>query len=283
MESKTPIREVVYTAESTLRRPSQLIKTMVGDLLASRELAWRLLSRNLNVRYRRSALGPLWVLMPPLSLAIIFTFLRGAGVVTFRDTNIPYPVFVVLGVVLWQLFITSINLPLRAMKSAQSLIRTIRLPIEALILAQVGETLFDLAFQLAVVGVMMIIFKVAPTFYILLAPIPILILFALGLGMGLLLVPLGTLYSDVSTGIPIVTRFWFFLTPVLYPPPTEWPYVLLTDFNPVTPPLVAARSLITEGRLHNPGAFAIVAVLSVALLLFGWLVYRLSVPILVER
>jgi lipopolysaccharide transport system permease protein len=49
--------EVVYTPDSQLRRPRQLVRSMVADLLASRELAWRLLVRNISAQYRQSLLG----------------------------------------------------------------------------------------------------------------------------------------------------------------------------------------------------------------------------------
>jgi lipopolysaccharide transport system permease protein len=284
MESKRSLPVVVYTAESSLRNPKQLLKGMVKDLLASRELGWRLLVRNISVRYRQSLLGPVWTFMPPLATAIAFTLLRSSGVIEIGNTQVPYPFYVVVGVVLWQLFTNSLNLPLKAMKSAQALIKTIKMPIEAIILSSVGELLFDQAINFSIMILLLFFFKIPLTFGILLMPFAIILLMSLGLGLGLLLVPVGSLYTDIPSAIPIITQFWFFLTPVIYTPPTKFPYSLLTNLNPVSPLLVGARSLLSQGTLGgDPAPFFIVSGLAMLLLLFGWVLYRLSIPILIER
>lgn len=189
MESKRSLPVVVYTAESSLRNPQRLLRDMVQDLLASRELAWRLLVRNISVRYRQSLLGPVWTFMPPLATAIAFTLLRSSGVIEIGNTQVPYPFYVVVGVVLWQLFTNSLNLPLKAMKSAQTLIKTIKMPIEAIILSSVGELLFDQAIHFSILILLLVFFKIPLTFGILLAPFASVLLLGLGLGLGLLLVP----------------------------------------------------------------------------------------------
>jgi lipopolysaccharide transport system permease protein len=284
MESKRSLPVVVYTAESSLRNPKQLLKGMVKDLLASRELGWRLLVRNISVRYRQSLLGPVWTFMPPVATAIAFTLLRSSGVIEIGDTQVPYPFYVVVGVVLWQLFTNSLNLPLKAMKSAQTLIKTIKMPIEAIILSSVGELLFDQAINFSIMVLLLFFFKIPLTFGILLMPFAIVLLMSLGLGLGLLLVPVGSLYTDIPSAIPIITQFWFFLTPVIYTPPDRFPYSLLINLNPVSPLLVGARSLLSQGTLGgDPAPFFIVSGLSMLLLLFGWVLYRLSIPILIER
>lgn len=284
MEPSRSLPEVVYTADSTLRKPKQLLTQMVKDLLASRELAWRFFLRNIRTRYRRSLLGPLWTFIPPLVTALTFTLLRSTGVVEIGETNIPYPLYVMFGMVLWQLFLDSLNLPLRAMKSGQALIKTIKLPIEALILAAMGEMLFDRGVQILILAVFFLIFRVPVDIVgTLLSPLPMLLLLLLGIGLGLWLVPIGALYSDVSSAIPLVTRLWFFLTPVIYPPPTNWPYSLLSDLNPVSPPLSAARDLVILGKVENPLMLGIVTLITLAVVAVGWVLYRLSVPILIER
>ena len=50
----------LYTAKSEIRHPLQLFQSMGRDLLASRELAWRLLVRDIKAQYRQSILGILW-------------------------------------------------------------------------------------------------------------------------------------------------------------------------------------------------------------------------------
>jgi lipopolysaccharide transport system permease protein len=110
-----------------------------------------------------------------------------------------------------------------------------------------------------------------------------LVLVLLGTTFGLLLTPVGVLYTDIVQGLAVITGLWFFITPVIYPPPTSYPFSLLAILNPVSPILVGARDLATQGVLNNPVPFIVVTSSMFVLLGVTWVVYRLAFPILVER
>ena len=63
---------VTYTPESKLCSPVVMAKEMWKDLLASKELAWRLMVRDISAQYRQSVLGILWAFLPPIATALIF-------------------------------------------------------------------------------------------------------------------------------------------------------------------------------------------------------------------
>jgi lipopolysaccharide transport system permease protein len=128
-----------------------------------------------------------------------------------------------------------------------------------------------------------IAFRIPITWGLALSPFAILMLILLGIFIGLLLTPIGMLYTDISSGLAIVTNLWFFATPVVYPPPQSFPFSLLATLNPVSPLLAAARDLATGGILENAGAFAVVSAFTIVGLVFAWIMYRLSLPILIER
>jgi lipopolysaccharide transport system permease protein len=274
---------IVVTPESQLRRPYVLLRQMGQDLLNSRELAWQLLYKAISIRYRQAALGPLWAFLPPIVVALTSTLIRNSGVIAVRDTPVPYPLYVMFATALWLLFARSFEMPLKAMQSGMQLLRTIRMPIEGVLLAAAGELLFDQAIQFLVLAGVFLAFKVQLSWYALLAPLAALSLMVLGTGLGLFLVPIGTLYTDVGSTVPFLTRFWFFFTPVLYPPPTQWPYSMLVELNPVTPLLTGVLDLAIQGRMSNPIGFVMVSALAFVLLFVGWVIYRVAIPILVER
>ena len=276
--------EVTYTHRSRLRQPSLLLQDIWQDLLASRELAWQLIYRKINMRYRQSLLGPLWAIIPPVLAALTSRVLQQSGVVDVRTMEgLPYPLYVMFATVLWQLFSRSLDMPLRAMKEGLALLRTIQVPVEGLMLSGIGELLFDQGIQILV---LVLVFAFAPV-SISWGAVPalgaVLLLMLLGISIGLFLVPFGSLYTDVSSALPYLTRFWFFLTPVLYPPPEQWPYSLLVKLNPVTPLLVGVIDLTTTGQLKDPLLFTIVSIATIVLFLVGWVIYRVAVPLLVER
>lgn len=274
---------VVYTPESQLRKPGLLLRSMWRDLRASRELAWRLFVRDISARYRQSLLGVLWAFLPPIVIGLVFIILQSKKVVNFGETDIAYPVFVLVGTTLWQLFADSLNAPLKSVTRAKAMLAKINFPREALIVSAFYDVLFSLLIKSIVLVGVFIFFQVQVTWGLLLAPLAILMIIVLGMTLGLLLTPLGMLYTDVSSGLVVLTQFWFFLTPVIYPPPQSFPYSLVATLNPVSPLLIGARDLATKGVLENVGPFLFISGLTFVVLLFAWLMYRISLPIMIER
>ena len=281
MNKEVPI--IVYTAGSNVKSFSTMVKEMWCDLKASRELAWRLMIRDISAQYRQSLFGIVWAFLPPIVTALIFIVLNSRQIVTIGETPIPYPVFAIFGTVLWQVFVFSLNAPLRIVTAAKSLLTKINFPKEVLIVSCIGQALFNLGIKLLILMAVCIVFKIPLTWGIPFSLLCMVLLVLLGITFGLCLIPLGLLYMDVSHGLTILTTLWFFITPVVYPPPTTFPFTLLTTLNPVSPILVGARDLATRGVLHNPGSFFIVTFLMLSLLMVIWIVYRLAMPILVER
>jgi lipopolysaccharide transport system permease protein len=281
-ENKT-LPLVVYSPESQMRSPGRLFRSMWEDLKASRELAWRLFVRDFSARYRQSVLGIFWSFLPPIVMGLIFIILQSKNVINLGEVDIPYPVFVLVGTTLWQLFTESLNAPLRSVTSAKPMLAKINFPREALIASAFYEILFSLFIKSFILVGVFIIFKVKITPAILLAPLAILMLILLGITLGLLLTPIGVLYTDISNALMIGTQLWFFVTPVVYPAPQTFPYSLIATLNPVSPFLIGARDLMTKGVLTNVKPFLVVSILTFMALLVAWVIYRLALPIIIER
>jgi lipopolysaccharide transport system permease protein len=256
---------------------------MWSDLLASRELAWCLAVRDIKAKYRQSLLGVVWAFLPPVAIALLFVAVNRAGVINVGETAIPYPAFVLFGTTLWYIFFRSLTTPLDAIRAGKAMLVKINFPREAIALSALGQALFDAGIRLVILGAVFVIFQLPLTWGLLLAPLAVLMLVLLGTMIGLLLTPLGVLYTDVTSALSTIGPIWLLLTPVVYPPPDRWPYSLIVDLNPVSPLLVGARDLATRGVLVDPLAFAIVSGLTVLGLLVVWVLYRISIPILIER
>src|SRR6476660_9754286 len=84
--SELPV--TTYTPKSPLREPTRLLQSMRRDLAASRELAWRLFVRDVSAQYRQTALGYVWVFIPPLVASLPFIYLNQHGIMKVGDTPI---------------------------------------------------------------------------------------------------------------------------------------------------------------------------------------------------
>lgn len=274
---------VVYSADSQMHSPRMLARCMWHDLINSRELAWRLFVRDFFARYRQSVLGIFWAFLPALLSGIVFIILQAKNVVNFGSFDIPYPVFAIIGTTLWQIFSESINAPLRAVQNGKSMLSKINFPREALIVSAFYEVLFSVAIKSVIILAVMVYFEMPLCFGLLFSIPAVLTLILLGFALGLFLTPLGMLYSDIGSALAIFLQFWFFVTPVVYSPPESFPYSLISTLNPVSPLLVGTRDLMTKGVLLDAPLFMMISACSVVGLLMAWVVYRVAMPIIIER
>jgi len=260
-----------------------MVRQMGHDLLASRELAWRLMVRDISAQYRQSFFGVIWAFVPPLITAATLTFARSAGVVNIGDTDIPYPAYVMFSMALWQTFTEALMGPIQAVTAAKPMLAKINFPREAIVLAKLGEVFFNFAIKLLLIVALFLWFRIPVPWTVVLAPVALVHLIAFGTAIGLWLAPLGALYQDVTKALPLIISPWLLLTPVVYPPPQSGAFGAIVQLNPVTPLLVTTRDLATIGTVSNPMGFWLASGLTLVLLLLGWLLYRLAMPFIVER
>jgi lipopolysaccharide transport system permease protein len=275
--------EIVHTPESRIRHPKQLGREMVHDLLASRELAWRLLVRDLSSQYRQSFLGIFWAFVPPIVAAVGLTLASNAKILNVGETDLPYPAYVMFSMALWQTFVESLNGPVQAVIAAKPMLARINFPREAIILSQIGQVGFNFGIKLILIVAMFLWFQIPVAWTVILAPVALIHLIALGTAIGLLLAPIGTLYEDVSRGLTLLVSAWLFFTPVIYPPPQTGLFATLVQWNPVTPLLVTVRELATVGAVSDPLRFWLASLLAIGGLLLSWLTYRIAMPFVIER
>jgi lipopolysaccharide transport system permease protein len=275
--------DVTYTPDSLLRRPRFLLWTMWHDLLASRELAWRLMVRDISAKYRQSVLGIAWAFIPPIAMAVGFTLASEANIVNVGKTDFPYPAYVMFSTALWQTFVESLNGPVEAVTKAKPMLARVKFPREAVILAKVGEVFFNFMIKLVLIIGLFIWYRIPVSWTLIIAPVALVHLIMLGTLFGTLLSPLGVLYQDVQKGLTMVTGFWLFLTPVVYSVPESGLFGFFVQLNPVTPLLVTTRELATTGIISEPVSFWVVSVLTWIGLFLTWIAFRVALPYVIER
>jgi lipopolysaccharide transport system permease protein len=256
---------------------------MLRDIVICRELAWRLFVRNISSRYRHTLFGYVWAFLPPIMTAGVFVSLQRAGYFTVGQTQVPYGLFVLTGLILWQAFADGVNAPLRLVQQSHSILTKVNFPREALVLAGVGEVLFACLIRLVLLVMALIWFGVSPPWAALWFPFGVLTLIGMGIALGLLITPVAILYHDVGQTLPFALYLWMFLTPVIYPVPASWAGNYLVLLNPVSTVLDTTRDWLLSGSPQYLSGFVAVGGLTVLALLAGWFLYRLALPILIER
>lgn len=275
--------KVFEPSNSTKKGFGSLVREMFKDFWSSRDLAWRLFVRDKKAEYRQSLLGILWAFITPLTNALIWIFLSASGAIVIPGTGIPYPLFVFLGTMIWSIFTESVNLPLSQTNAARNLISKINFPKEAILMSGFYKTLFNSGIKLIIVVLALIVFKINPGFNFLLFLLMLLFTIAFGISLGLVVAPFGMLYKDVGRAMPMALTFLMYLTPVVYKGTKISALQNFLDLNPLTPIVNSARNLATGGWFENPAYLIMIFFFMLIVGFIGWVFYRVSIPIIVER
>ncbi|BDI23381.1 ABC transporter permease [Herbiconiux sp. L3-i23] len=240
-----------------------------------RQILWLLTSRDLRVRYSTSALGYLWSILDPLVMAGIYWFVftqvfqRSVG----ED---PYIVFLLSALLPWMWFNGAVSDSTRAFLREAKLVRSTKIPrtiwVNRLVLSKGIEFLFSIP----VLAAFAIFGGAELTPWVALFPLAILLQAILTAGIGLIVAPLVVFFRDLERATKLALRFLFYASPIIYST-TNLPESLhfWAAFNPLSGIFAMYRAAFFPGELDW---FLIVvsAVMSVAFLLIGLLVFRRS-------
>jgi len=181
----------------------------------NRALLRELVVTDFKLRYQGSALGYLWSLLRPLFLFVILyvvfvKFLKTGG-------GIPhFPVYLLLGIVMWNFFSEMTSQSLSSIVSRGDLIRKIRIPRWIIVLSSSISALINFFLNLIIVVVFMAINHVDIMRTIVLFPAILLQVYIFSLGVSLFLAASFVKYRDVSYIWEVVMQALFYLTPILY-------------------------------------------------------------------
>jgi len=284
MEISKTLPVTVYTPQSDLRDLRTLFGDMWRDLCASRELAWRLFVRNITAGYRQTFMGYFWAIMPPLGTTGLWVYLNSQKVLTVQQPDIPYPIYVLTGTVLWSTFVEALHSPMGMVNESRGMLAKVNFPREALLLTGFYQVVWSLLIRIVILGGVFLCYGVVPTMPVLLVAVVCtfgMILF--GMMLGLLLTPVSLLFGDIGHALAGAAQIWMYLTPVVYVAPQSGLAATLCRWNPMTHLLVMTRDLLTMGTLTHWEPSLVILSATMAMLLVGWVLYRIAMPHLIER
>jgi lipopolysaccharide transport system permease protein len=277
------LRVRVMTPHSGLDAFRDAIDSLRGNFSQARQLAWRFFVRDTKADHRQSLLGYFWLVFPALANTLVWVFLNHQRVIQIDTGSVPYPLFVLSGVILWTAFNASLMAILNVVGSARAFLGKVNFPNEALVYSALLKALLD-GF-LAALMVIPALFLFADQFRaeVILFPIALLTSIAAGSALGLVMLPVAALYNDIGRGIQLILRFAFFLAPVIFALPGSGIARSIMLLNPATPIIATGRDWLTGSGEAMPAGFAIVLFASVILLSVGLIIYKVALPHLIER
>lgn len=266
-----------------MRHPVRMVRDMFNDLIAGRELAWRLAVRDIQAQYRQAVLGLLWAFILPLTHTMTWIFLSGTGIVSLKETSLPYPIYVFTGTMIWAIFMDAVNAPLQQTLAAKQMLTKINFPREAIVVSGIYQTLFNAGIKIVLLLITLMIMGIYPGWTLIWFPLGIVSLILAGTVLGLLLTPVGVLYTDIGKSLPLLMQFLMYLTPVVFSiPDSGWAAKIYT-INPLTPLIVTTRNWLIGLSAYKSDHFMLINLMIIVSLMVVWIIYRTAMPILIER
>ena len=189
-----------------------------------------------------SHLGWLWWILEPLLFMMVYTFI---ALVVFQRSMPYFPVFVFIGLTVWQFFNRNVTQSVTLMRHSRGIIRKVYIPKQMLMLEALSVNAFKSLLSLALVFVLMPFFKVPFPVRVwqILPELLLLVLFTFG--FSLILMHVGVYVGDLSNAIHVILRLFFYLSGVFYDitsrVPAPWNYYLVR-VNPVALVMASMRS-----------------------------------------
>jgi ABC-2 type transport system permease protein len=182
----------------------------------NRALITELVRTDFKLKYQGSVLGYAWSLLRPLFMFMIlyFVFTR---FIPLGDSVEHYPIYLLMGIVLWQFFTDMTNQSLMSVVGRGDLIRKIRIPRWMIVLTSSFSAVINLCLNLIVVVVFMLVNGVSIGFSLLWLPLAIVEIYIFGLGLSLFLAALYVKYRDISFIWEVFIQAGFYVTPIIYP------------------------------------------------------------------
>lgn len=201
--------------------------------------------RDVKVRYSQTFLGAIWVWGQPLLSMIIFTFVFNRVAKISSGSSVPYPLFVMVGLLPWNFFSSGVLASGNSLIGSSGLISKVYFPRLIVPISSIAVAFFDFLVTSVILAALMVWYRVAPGPSFLLLPIVLAAAASLALGLGFLCSALNVEYRDVRVVIPFILQLWMYATPVVYPV-TALPaaYRKLAIWNPLTGVVLGFRACI---------------------------------------
>ena len=220
---------------------------LVQELVRHRELFLFLVWRDVTVRYKMTAIGPLWA--PAVAVASTLIYGVPGLLLGFGDrVGAPYLLFMAAGMTPWMFLQKSVNDGGQSLINNRALLTKIYFPRLYIPAAACGTALVDLFLAFAAALLFGLGFWIAgmwsPSLSLLAVVAMVPLTFLVGVATAVLLSGVTVMYQDLRFLIPFFTQFGLWLSGVVYPTEILGRYEPILALNPYAGVVSGWRSAV---------------------------------------
>jgi ABC-2 type transport system permease protein len=239
----------------------------------SRSLFRIWLTYNIQTRYSQRWLGVLWIIIIPISTAIVLTiaFTRFMRI----QLDVPFISFYLAALIPYNVFSNGLIFSGAAITGKIGIITQVYFPREILVLLVLGELLVDFFFAFLAMLFINALAGVGPNVYFFYIVILLIIQIMMSLGFMFIISSTSVLVRDIPQLVSVVMQLVFFMTPIIYPIETvSEQFRFLAIVNPIAPVIQGFRDIIVYARPPDWVSLYFPLVFSVSVLVIGYCTFK---------
>jgi ABC-2 type transport system permease protein len=193
----------------------------------------------------------------------------------FHVSTPKYPVFVLVGLIVWNFFAQTTAAAPQTLLWSHPLIHKVYVPRTVFALVAVGGGLVNLLLSLIPLAIVMMVLRIPPTITLLAVPLAILLNAAFALGVGLLVSSVVVFFPDVLDIYAILLTGWCYLSAIFYPytiVPVQYRWWFF-NLNPMYHMVLLFRDPLYYGIWPSATHLLVATSVSLVTLVVGWLVF----------
>ena len=212
-----------------------------------------LTGREVKRKYARSKLGIVWSVLSPLLYMLVMTLVFSA---MFKQSIDLFPLYFLTGNLFWTLFSGATNSAMTALVDNKSLLLKAKLPKQTFVLSRVYTSLVNFGYSLIAFALVLIGFRVKPTWLMLLLPLDVFLCLIFSIGIGYILATLYVFFADIKYLYSVALTLWMYMSALFYPA-SRLPEVMQTviGYNPIYMSVYIARECVVYGNVPHFSAW----------------------------
>lgn len=250
----------------------------------NRSLIWQLLKRDVQARYKGSALGLLWSLVTPVVMLSIYTFVfqtvfKSRWTDTSGETTLSFAIILFLGLSIHGLLTETLTKSPLLIVGNQNFVKKIVFPLDVLSWVTLFSGLFTFLISFALLLLLIVVELKSIPITALLLPFILLPYCVLMLGISWMLAALGVYLRDIQQITGTLATLLLFLSPVFYSTSVlPEKFQLWISLNPLSYIVESCRAVLIYGKLPGLSGWIIYSVVALTIAYLGNYFFRKVKP-----
>ena len=265
-------------SQKTVAKPASHAK---NDFEKDKFILKQLVTKDFKIKYRRSVLGVAWSVLNPLLMMVVMSIVFSTIFGQSRNGSITpemYPLYLIVGNITFSVMSESTNQALMSIIWASSLLKKVKVHRWVFPVQKVLFSLVNFSFSLVAVALVMLFFRVVPTWHLILLPVCLLLLMCFCMGLGMMLSALAVFFRDVMHLWTVVITAWMYLTPIFWTTDyisqmAHWIQVLVV-VNPMYNYLQFMRDIFLFNTVPSALTFGLCVAWAILALAIGYTVFH---------